>query len=288
MKIELGTVQFGIPYGIANSKVQIEKKEAKSILDYAKSSGINSIDTAIAYGKSEKCLGEIGLDGFQVITKLPEIPDDCGNLKSWVLKHVKNSLNTLSVESLSGLLLHRPSQLLDSDKNELWSTLLQLKADGLVKKIGFSIYIPDELDNLCNLYKPDLIQAPYSIFDRRLDTSGWLGRLYNENIEVHIRSIFLQGLLLMNKNTRPKKFNKWLCFWNKWDAWLLENDVTPLQAAISFSISDNRITKVTVGVDSLEQLKEIIYASNNNINKFPKDLNIEDSKLLNPSEWPSL
>ena len=118
MKIELGTVQFGIPYGIANSKGQVEKKEAKNILDYAKSSGINSIDTAIAYGTSEKCLGEIGLDGFQVITKLPEIPHNYGNLKSWVLKHIKNSLSTLSVESLSGLLLHRPSQLLDSDKKE--------------------------------------------------------------------------------------------------------------------------------------------------------------------------
>jgi aryl-alcohol dehydrogenase-like predicted oxidoreductase len=92
----------------------------------------------------------------------------------------------------------------------------------------------------------------------------------------------------MNKNTRPKKFNKWLWLWNQWDAWLVVNDVTPLQAAISFSISDNRITKVTVGVDSLEQLKEIISASNNNINKFPKEFNIKDSKLLNPSEWSSL
>ena len=288
MKIELGTVQFGIPYGIANSKGQVEKKEAKNILDYAKRSGINSIDTAIAYGTSEKCLGEIGLDGFQVITKLPEIPHNYGNLKHWILKHIKNSLSTLSVESLSGLLLHRPSQLLDSDKKELWSILLQLKADGFVKKIGFSIYTPDELDNLWDLYKPDLIQAPYSIFDRRLHTSGWLERLYNENVEVHIRSIFLQGLLLLNKNTRPKKFNKWLGLWNQWDDWLDGNNITALQAAVSFSISDNRITKVTVGVDSLDQLKEIISASNSNINKFPQDLNIGDTKLLNPSEWASL
>ena len=288
MKIELGTVQFGIPYGIANSKGQVEKKEAKNILDYAKSSGINSIDTAIAYGTSEKCLGEIGLDGFQVITKLPEIPDNFGNLKSWILKHIENSLSTLSVESLSGLLLHRPSQLLDTDKNELWSILLRLKDEGLVKKIGFSIYTPSELDDLWNLYKPDLIQAPYSIFDRRLETSGWLERLYNENVEIHIRSIFLQGLLLMNKNARPKKFNKWLELWNRWHDWLEDNNVSPLQAAVSFSISDNRIKKVTVGVDSLGQLKEVIAASNSNINKFPQDLNVEDTKLLNPSEWASL
>ena len=288
MKIELGTVQFGIPYGIANSKGQVEQAEVKSILDYAKSSGISSIDTAISYGTSEKCLGEIGLEGFQVITKLPEIPENCGNLKSWVLKHIQNSLTTLSVDSLSGLLLHRPLQLLDSDKRELWPILLQLKTDGYVKKVGFSIYTPDELDNLWDLYKPDLIQAPYSIFDRRLDTSGWLDRLFNENVEVHIRSIFLQGLLLMNKNTRPTKFNKWFKLWRKWDDWLVENNVSPLQAAVSFSMSDNRITKVTVGVDSLDQLKEIICASNNNINKFPRDFNVKDSKLLNPSEWSLL
>ena len=133
-----------------------------------------------------------------------------------------------------------------------------------------------------------MIQAPYSIFDRRLHTSGWLERLYNENVEVHIRSIFLQGLLLLNKNTRPKKFNKWLGLWNQWDDWLDGNNITALQAAVSFSISDNRITKVTVGVDSLDQLKEIISASNSNINKFPQDLNIGDTKLLNPSEWASL
>ena len=288
MRIELGTVQFGIPYGIANSRGQVKKIEAKNILDYAKNFGIDTIDTAIAYGTSEQCLGEIGLDGYQVITKLPEIPADYGNLKKWVQNHIEKSLKNLGVEVLSGLLLHRPSQLLDKDKKDLWPLLLELKTEGYVKKIGYSIYTPDELGELWHSFKPDLIQAPYSIFDRRLEKSGWLERIYNENVEIHVRSIFLQGLLLINKNNRPKKFNKWRALWGQWDDWLEENKVTAVQAAVSFALSDNRITKVIVGVDCLDQLKEIITAANRNINRFPQDLNVSDMTLLNPSEWATL
>ena len=284
MKIALGTVQFGINYGIANTNGQVDGLEAKDILAYAMSYGIDTIDTAIAYGSSEQCLGEIGVDGYKVITKLPEIPDDYGNLKIWVEKHVKESLDTLGVEALSGLLLHRPNQLLDTDKKDLWSILLQLKSDGLVKKIGFSIYAPDELDKLWDSFKPDLVQAPYSILDRRLETSGWLQRMSEENVEIHIRSIFLQGLLLMNKGSRPEKFNKWLTLWNNWEKWLKENDSTPVQAAVSFALSDNRISRVVVGVDSLKQFKDIITVSNS-ISQFPESFHITDTRLLNPSEW---
>ena len=284
MKIALGTVQFGINYGIANTNGQVDGLEAKDILAYAMSYGIDTIDTAIAYGSSEQCLGEIGVDGYQVITKLPEIPDDYGNLRIWVERHVKESLNTLGVETLSGLLLHRPNQLLDTDKKDLWSILLQLKSDGLIKKIGFSIYTPDELDKLWDSFKPDLVQAPYNILDRRLETSGWLQRMSEENVEIHIRSIFLQGLLLMNEDSRPEKFNKWPTLWNHWKNWLKENDSTPVQAAVSFALSDNRISRVVVGVDSLNQFKDIIAVASN-IGKFPESFYITDTRLLNPSEW---
>lgn len=287
MKVALGTVQFGIPYGIANSNGQVEKLQVKNILDYARSFGIDTIDTAIAYGTSEQCLGEIGVDDYQVITKLPEVPDDCGNLRTWVEKHVKRSLDTLKIETLSGLLLHRPCQLLDKDKKDLWSLLLHLKNNGTVKKIGFSIYTPDELDNLWGSFKPDLVQAPYNVFDRRLETSGWLQRMSEENVEVHIRSIFLQGLLLMDKDNRPEKFNKWSALWSDWGNWLKENNSTPVQAAVSFALSDSRISRVVIGTDSLNQFKDVISAAEN-IGQFPESFHIKDTRLLNPSEWGSL
>ena len=284
MKIGLGTVQFGINYGIANTNGQVKKIEAKNILAFAVSSGVDTIDTAIAYGSSEKYLGEIGVEGYQVFSKLPEVPEDYGNLRTWVEEQVNRSLDSLGVDILSGLLLHRPMQLLDKDKKDLWNIMLQLKRDSKVKKIGFSIYLPDELDKLWGLFKPDIVQAPYNVFDRRLDESGWLQRMSEGNVEVHIRSIFLQGLLLMNKDSRPEKFKKWLTLWNQWDKWLEENNSTPIQAAVSFALSDNRISRVIVGVDSLEQFKDIITASKN-IGKFPGSFHITDKRLLNPFEW---
>tara|TARA_B110000967_G_C18778868_1_gene507169 strand:- start:57 stop:920 length:864 start_codon:yes stop_codon:yes gene_type:complete len=287
VKIALGTVQFGTHYGIANTNGQVNRSEAEKILAYAKNSGVNTIDTAIAYGSSEECLGEVGVDGYQVVSKLPEIPDDYGNLKLWFDSQVHRSLETLGVKKLSGLLLHRPSQLFDPDKKELWDLLLQLKSDGVVEKVGFSIYTPNELDKLWDSFKPDLVQAPYNVFDRRLDESGWLQRMSEENVEVHIRSIFLQGLLLMGEGKRPEKFSKWRSLWCQWDDWLSGNEIEPVQAAVSFALSDKRISRVVVGVDSLEQFKNIISAANN-IGQFPESFRITDTRLLNPSEWSLL
>ena len=131
------------------------------------------------------------------------------------------------------------------------------------------------------------MQAPYNVFDRRLDKSGWLQRMSEENVEVHIRSIFLQGLLLMGEGKRPEKFSKWRSLWCQWDDWLSENEIEPVQAAVSFALSDKRISRVVVGVDSLEQFKNIISAANN-IGQFPESFRITDTRLLNPSEWSLL
>ena len=288
MRIALGTVQFGVPYGVANSDGQVTKKKVKSILKYAQKFGIDTLDTAISYGDSEKILGEGGVDGFNVITKLPEVPDGCKNLSFWVENQINESLKRLRIKKLSGVFLHRPCQLLDDNKCELWPILVRLKDKGLVESIGFSIYDPNELDQLYNFFLPVLVQAPFNVLDKRLEESGWLQRLYDDDVEVHVRSIFLQGLLLMNKFDRPIKFNKWALIWDDWDKWVQENNVSPIQAAISFSLSDSRISKVVVGVDSLSHLKDIIAAAQKNFDQFPKNLGINDVRLLNPSNWSSL
>ena len=287
MKIALGTVQFGTHYGIANANGQVNSSEVKEILDHARNSGVDTIDTAISYGSSEQSLGDAGVEGFQVVSKLPQIPEDYGDLRLWINRQVHRSLKSLGVKKLSGLLLHRPSQLFDPDKKELWSLLLQLKSDGLVEKVGFSIYTPNELDELWGAFKPDLVQAPYNVIDRRLVDSGWLQRMHEEKVEVHVRSIFLQGLLLMNEGSRPAKFSKWASVWRQWESWLKANDIAPVQAAVSFALSESRISKVVVGVDGLGHFKDIIAVANNT-GKFPGRLHIRDTRLLNPSEWGSL
>lgn len=285
MKFALGTVQFGIPYGIANNNGQVSQEKANAILNYAKNVGIDTIDTAIAYGESEKCIGNSGVDGWNIITKLPEIPINCGNLEDWTREHVNNSLNNLGVKSISGLLLHRPAQLLELDKSDLWKILNDLKYEGVVKKIGFSIYSPDELNPLWNKFKPDLVQAPYNIIDRSLARTGWMQKLTNSSVEIHVRSIFLQGLLLMPLSSIPKKFKKWIQLFTLWDNWLTENNITRLQATISFALSDPRISRVIVGVDSLDQLMEIVSTELDKSYAFPDNIFSSDIDLINPSQW---
>ena len=107
-------------------------------------------------------------------------------------------------------------------------------------------------------------------------------------VEIHVRSVFLQGLLLMDKKHRPSKFNKWSDIWNIWEEWLQDNKLTPLQASLAFALSGSRISRVVVGVDSLSQFEEILSASKVNLEEFPDELNVTDPILVNPSLWGSL
>ena len=191
MKIALGTVQFGMLYGIANKNGQVAKKSVRKILSHAKKNGINTVDTAISYGDSEEFLGNAGIKEWDLVTKLPEVPKLCTNISDWVNDQITGSLKRLRVDRVKALMLHRPEQLLGTDGGDLWHAIKELKNRGIVKKIGFSIYGPEELEQLWMRYRPDIIQAPFNIFDQRLKTSGWLEKLHNNNVEIHVRSIFL-------------------------------------------------------------------------------------------------
>ncbi len=288
MKLALGTVQFGLSYGIANQKGQVSEKEVRKILKYAKNSNIDTIDTAIGYGDSEKCLGHVGVSTWKIITKLPEIPQDCKDIKSWINSQFTRSLNRLKMTHVKGILLHRPMQLLEPFGQEIWSAMQKIKKVGLVDKIGFSIYKPEELDQLWTDFQPDIIQSPFNILDQRLEVSGWLDKLHDNGIEVHVRSVFLQGLLLMNMRDRPVKFKSWDNLWKTLDEWLTEQKLTPLEACIGFVNSDRRINSIVVGVNSQYQLKQILGALTKEVGQIPKDLIITDQNLINPSNWVNL
>src|SRR3989338_1375415 len=196
MRLAIGTAQFGLHYGIANQGGQVTRSAAKAMLQLAAENGIDTLDTAIAYGESETCLGEVGTQGFKLVTKLPAVPDDCADVSGWVQEQVAASLARLGVNVVYGLLLHRPEQLLRSEGKALYHTLQNLKETGQVQKVGISIYAPSELEVLTKQYCFDLVQAPFNLVDCRLHTSGWLKRLKDEGVEIHTRSAFLQGLLL--------------------------------------------------------------------------------------------
>lgn len=287
-RLALGTAQFGLPYGIANQGGQVTRPVAKAMLRKAADNGIDTLDTAIAYGESETCLGEVGTKGFKLVTKLPAIPDGCTDVSSWVREQVAASLLRLGTNAVYGLLLHRPQQLLEADGVALYQALQALKKTGQVQKIGISIYAPTELDALIPRFRFDLVQAPFNLVDRRLYTSGWLQRLKEEGVEVHTRSAFLQGLLLMPQSSIPAKFAPWSDIWSKWHDWLAQRAVTAVQACLAFPLSFPEIERVVVGADSENHLAQIIGAADSMVPVDLPDLHCDAENLINPARWSSL
>lgn len=285
-RFALGSAQFGLDYGISNYFGQVKESLVVDILTKAKNNNINTIDTAMIYGGSESILGRIGVRNFNVITKLPPIPQGKEGNKIWVANKINSSKKKLNVNKLYGLLLHKSSDFLGPLGDSLYSYLQELKQDQIINKIGVSIYSPRELDILAdNAIKIDIVQAPFNIFDRRLKTSGWIDKLNNLGIEIHVRSIFLQGLLLLSADKRNKYFDKWKHHFDKFEKWTKDTNQKPLEACLNFVHSCEEIDKIIVGIENLKQLEEILSVKNDFPHYDDKHLIINDNNLINPSYW---
>ena len=288
MKLALGTVQFGLDYGVANASGRVPLQEVKAILQSALAYEMDTLDTAIAYGDSETVLGQLGINKWKAVTKLPAVPNDCHNITQWVHDQIQQSITRLGVTHLHGVLLHRPSQLLQSMGPALYAGLQDLKAKGLTHKIGVSVYGVNELAPLFDSYLLDLVQAPLNILDRSLVESGWAGRLHAAGVEVHTRSAFLQGLLLMPPSQRPAKFNLWSDAWTVWDSWLAYEGLSPVEGCLRYVSNLLEIDRVVVGVDTTVQLNEIIKAAEGQLASLPEFGTLHDARLINPATWSQL
>ncbi len=282
-RISLGSAQFGLDYGIANSTGKVKKSELRLIFKKALHCGINTIDTAIDYEDSESNIGDLKPIKFNIVTKLPKVPSNCINIGDWVKDNVSNSLKKLNVPSLYGILLHRPFDI--KKYKDLYNELNKIKESGAVKKIGISIYSPSELDDLLPTYQFDLIQTPLNIFDRRIVDSGWLRRLSDLGIEIHTRSCFLQGLLLLKKHERPLFFDRWSNIFDKWDSFLLESNNDPVGVCLKYPLSFKSINRVIIGVDGYKQFNQILHNVDNINELSTPNIKANDYKLINPSEW---
>ncbi len=289
-RLALGSAQFGLNYGIANQGGKVSADELESILIAARRQGLNTIDTAIAYGDSEERLGAAGVADWHLVSKLPAVPEGEKDLSAWVFQEVQGSLKRLNVSRLYGLLLHRPEQLLGSQGLMISRALEEVKTRGLVSKIGVSIYEPDDLHNLLNSCSFDLVQAPLNVLDQRIVNTGWAAKLNELGIELHTRSCFLQGLLLIPTSQRPDKFNKWKALWDQFDGWVGKSGLSPLQACVQFVLSIPEVSKMVIGVDTLLQLQEILVASNLEAGSYlyPKWDEPPAPELLNPARWSEL
>jgi aryl-alcohol dehydrogenase-like predicted oxidoreductase len=293
MKIAIGTVQFGTSYGVSNQIGRTKNSEIEKIFQYAYDNDINILDTALAYGNSESLIGSFAYNDipdtyWNIVTKTPSFKSDAIGSKQTneLLESFRISLEKLSRNSVYGLLIHDCNNLFLPGGKGLIDTMGRLKEDGFVEKIGVSLYSGEQIDQLLDNYAVDLVQLPINILDQRLIDSGQLKRLKKYGIEIHARSAFLQGLLLMPINSIPPWFNPIRGALELFNNEAKERGMSTLQLALSFVQSIYEIDTVVVGINTLEQLREIVSAASMRVNTIElSNVSINNSGFLNPSNW---
>ncbi|MCX6158524.1 MAG: aldo/keto reductase [Ignavibacteriae bacterium] len=249
-RIGIGSVQFGMDYGINNKDGKAGEEEVYEILNYALGNNIDTIDTAIGYGVSERVLGGYKeLNKFNVISKIPECKI------SEIDNYVKLSLNNLKMESIFGYMFHSFETF--RRNNDVLDKLREHTINEGVRKIGFSLYHTSELDYLLEGdFKFDIVQIPYSVFDRRFEK--YFEDLNKRDIEIHTRSAYMQGLIFMNINTVNEYFNGFKRKLIELDGISNSLKLTNQEIALNFCLIKENISKVIVGFDNERQIKETV------------------------------
>jgi aryl-alcohol dehydrogenase-like predicted oxidoreductase len=283
-KLILGTVQFGLEYGINNINGKPNKETVFEILSYAYDNGIKYLDTAELYGDAHNLIGEFHklnpTKKFNIITKFPhEFEDSVG-------EKINTYLSQLNVDQLHAILFHSFDSYL-KHKDQL-KNIVQLK-DKSVKYIGVSVYTNEQMDEVIDDLNIEIIQIPFNLFDNLNQRGELLKKAKEKNKIIHTRSAFLQGLFFMKKNN-PKairiKLEKELDIIEDIS---IKSSIAITSIALNYCLMQNCIDGVLIGVDTLEQLKENIYFANNKIpNQYLDEINairIDNIELLNPSMW---
>ena len=282
-RIVLGGAQLGLPYGILNGGETLSREEVARILDTAVDHGIDSIDTAIAYGQSESIIGETSQNRFNIISKLPPLPVDISNVSEWVHSQVQGSLSRLKCTSLDALLLHRPQDLTGAQGAELYAAIGSLIAEKMIHRFGVSIYSPEDLEGIIGTFDIHVVQAPLNVFDRRI--LGVTNQLSALNIEVHVRSVFLQGVLIANPINRPQRFEPWSEHFALFDEWVRSSGVSAMACCMGFALQQPGIAKLVIGTTSAESLDEIMNSIPNSVLEVPAHLQSSVEQLIDPRFW---
>jgi aryl-alcohol dehydrogenase-like predicted oxidoreductase len=292
VKIGLGAVQFGLDYGISNVSGKPSAEEIREILSFASSASMDLLDTAFHYGDSEAAIGATSLQAdFKIITKTAQLnktvvsSTDC----AYIEKCFNESLKRLDQISVHGVLVHQINDLLAIGGERILDCLYHLRQSGLVKKIGVSVYNEQQIEALFNIkdIDIDIVQLPINVFDQQLYECGSLDFLKARNIEIHARSVFLQGLLLTEVGKLKSYFDEFQPFFMQYHAFLKKNQMNLLQGALGYIKSLQCIDYALVGVTSVPELKQIAES----VTTLPASLpsfsafHSENKKLINPLVW---
>ena len=273
-KLGLGTVQFGQAYGVSNTRGQVPVDEAARILARAAEAGVRVLDTAANYGAAESVLAGLDTARFRIVTKTISVK----NGVEAVVARARQSAQALKADTL---LVHAAA---DLQEPALWPALQALKTEDVFRQIGMSVYVSDDPLALARTFKPDVMQLPFSVLDQRLLKSGVLTRLKDFGVEIHARSLFLQGLLFLE--TLPEKLRPAALELAVAKATIAASGATPLQAALGFVLSRPEIDVALVGVTSVAELNEILDAAQKPLPALDwSALALNDEVVLTPSLW---
>lgn len=292
-RLGLGTVQFGVDYGITNAAGRVAIDEARAIMRTAASCGIGLIDTAALYGDSETVIGAATeTRSFAIVTKTSKVADAAGPdaAADSIARRFIQSLENLKVEQVHGLLIHDPADLLGPFGDALWRRMDEIRQSGRAMKIGVSVYDGVEIDRILQRYDPDIVQLPINAVDGRLDEGGQLDALARRGVEVHARSIFLQGLLLQKPEDIPAKFGPLRDAVTGLRVTFAEAGFGLIEGLIAGVLSHPAISRAIVGTTSRRELLEIAAAASG-VTLERADLGpwrITDPRVLNPAMWAAL
>ncbi len=283
-KIILGTVQLGLDYGINNTSGKISDNEIASILEIAVKNNLLFLDTAQAYGDSETRLGNYILNSNQnwkVVTKITK--QNIERLTDSVIE----SCSRLNLKKLYGILYH--DFLSYKEHPESYSELEKLQNKGVVEKIGFSLYHPEELEYLFeNKVNFNIIQIPYNVFDQRFEK--YFEELYKRNISIHIRSVFLQGLIFSDTEKLHPFFEGFKSKLEKLNRISTLYDTPKDILCILFALQNKHISNVVMGVDNSKQFADNLETTSNyfltdEIIQSLKELNETNNNYILPYLW---
>lgn len=287
-KLILGTVQFGLNYGINNTSGKPDEKRVHSILDEAFEKGIRLLDSAEAYGDAHEIIGSYHASSenkFDLITKYSssrrDLPED-------LIARVKSDLQTLNCPSLYAYMFHSFTDFknyFDAFK----TSITQLKKEGLIKKMGVSVYTNNELRELLNFDEVELVQLPFNLLDNNYQRAELIKKAKQKGLEVHTRSAFLQGLFFKKHTELPAKLEKLGPYLGKINGIARDNQITIPDLAINYALQQTNIDKVLIGVDSLEQLEKNLSSLDKHLTENVlaqiDELKVKEVELLNPSNW---
>ncbi len=258
-KLGLGSALFGARSAPAAGQMGVAAPEAFAIIALAAEAGVHLIDTAAQWGASEAVLGEVlpSHPPFSIVTKTAPI---AGGIEA-VERRARASLDRLGQTRARALLVHDAADLLSPDGPALWTRLRRLKDAGLFEAIGFSACACDDPLGLARRFQPDIVQVPLNLLDQRLIANGALGELAAMGVEVHLRSIFLQGLMFRPGHDLPIEARVLAPGLSRLRRRVAEAGADPLRIALAFALSRPEASRVIVGVSSPQELRAVLAAA---------------------------